>query len=39
MIISNRSVPIMESTNEIVVQIQMGVASALGKILCRCMMS
>ena len=33
MIISNRSVLIMESTNEIVVEIQMGVASALGKIL------
>ena len=33
MIISNRSVPIMESTNEIAIEIQMGVASALGKIL------
>ena len=33
MIISNRSVPIMESTNENAVEIQMGVASALGQIL------
>ena len=33
MIIANRSVPIMESTNEIVVEIQMGVASSLGQIL------
>ena len=33
MIISNRSVPIMESTNEIVVEIQMGVASVVGQIL------
>ena len=33
MIISNRSVPIMESTNDIVVEILMGVASALGQIL------
>ena len=33
MIISNRLVPIMESTNEIAVEIQMGVVSALGQIL------
>ena len=34
MIISkNRPVPIMESTNENAVEIQMGVASALGQIL------
>ena len=33
MIISNRSVPIMDSTNETVVEIKIGVASALGQIL------
>ena len=33
MIIANRPVPIMESTNEITVEMQMGVASALGQIL------
>ena len=33
MIISNRSVPVMDSIIEIVVEIQMGVASALGQIL------
>ena len=33
MIISNRVVSIMESTNEIVVEIQMGVANDLAQIL------